>query len=81
MNDTYHPIQIACILGAFQSIAITVRNYGGSVCNVIPNAKNDGMGVHDIVVNAGSGNICVYYKCFLGAANQQRSLLKRQNAH
>jgi len=66
--------------GPFQSIAMTVGNYGGSVCNIIPNAGNDGAGVHDIVVNAGSGKICVYYKCFLGAANQQRSSLKRQNA-
>jgi len=59
---------------------MTVGNYGGSVCNVIPNAVNDGVGVYDIVVNGGSGNICVYYKCFLGAASQQRSSLKRQNA-
>ena len=59
---------------------MTVGNYGGSVCNVVPDAGNDGVGVHDIVVNGGSGNICVYHKCFLGAASQQRSSLKRQNA-
>jgi len=41
---------------------MTVRNNGGSVHDINPDAGSNGVGVRDIMTGGGSGWICVYYK-------------------
>jgi len=82
MSDTYCSILTIHILAAFQRVAITVGNNRGGVHNVILDARNDGVGVRDVMVNGRNGRIYAYCKCLQGARSpsQQRSSSKRRNA-
>jgi len=68
-NGTHRPILTARILVTFQWAAMTVRNNGESVEDVILDAGSNGVGVHGIVTDGGSGWICAYCKCLLGVGS------------
>ena len=55
------------ILRALHRVMMTVGNSGAGVRNVIPDDGNDGIGVHDGVLNSRDGCTCVYCKSLLEA--------------
>ena len=69
MNGTYPLILTTRILGPFQRVTMAVGNNDEGVRNLILDAGNDGVGVHDITVNGRNGCICVCCKSLLGAGS------------
>ena len=69
INGTYHPILTVRILGPFQRVTATQGNNGEGVHDVIMDAGSDSVGVRDIVTNGRNGCICVYRERPLGAGS------------
>ena len=65
MNDTYPLILTTRILRALQWVTMAVGNDGGGVRDVIPDARNDGMGVRNGMTNGGSSYARVCCKFLL----------------
>ena len=68
-NATYRQILTARILVTFQRLAMTVRNNGESVHDIILDPGSNGLRVRDIMTDTGSGWICAYCKCLLRAGS------------
>ena len=61
-NSAYHSILTAHILGDFYHATTNARNNGASVCNVIPDLRNDGVGARNIGTNGRNGCVFGYRK-------------------
>jgi len=64
-NATHRPTLTTRIPGAFQRVAMTVRNNGKVVHNVVLDAGNDGVGVRDTMADGRNDWICVDCKRLL----------------
>ena len=63
--SAYLPILTTRILGALQRFTMAVGNNSGGIHNTIPHARNESVGVCDIVMSSGNGCICPYCKFLL----------------
>ena len=64
-SDTYCSILTTHVLAGFQRVTVAVGINGGSVHNVILDARSDGVGVRVIMANGRSGYIWAYCRCLL----------------
>ena len=80
MGGAYYRVVTMRILRAFRRVTMNVRSTGVGVDDVVPNAGSDGAGARSIVRGDGTGYIRACCEFFLEPESQQRSSLKRQNA-